>query len=70
MTRMATEQITVTVSEELADAVRRASAAAGQSMSDFTAAAWRLELIAVEAGGHRPTGLADADVRAVLSLPT
>ncbi|MBW0275906.1 hypothetical protein ATM97_16055 [Nocardia sp. MH4] len=67
---MATEQITVTVSAELADAVRRVSAAAGQSMSDFTVAAWRLELIAVEAGGHTPAGLCDADVRAVLSLPT
>ncbi|MFF0544008.1 hypothetical protein ACWEVD_28300 [Nocardia thailandica] len=68
---MATEQITVTVSEELAAAVRRASAAAGRSLSDFTAAAWRLELIAVEAGG--PTGadaLRDSDVRAVLALPT
>ncbi|MGF0318927.1 hypothetical protein [Nocardia fluminea] len=67
---MATEQITVTVSEELADAVRRASAAAGQSMSDFTTAAWRLELIAVEAGGHGPAGFGDAEVRAALSLPT
>ncbi|KAF0844934.1 hypothetical protein [Nocardia caishijiensis] len=67
---MATEQITVTVSEELADAVRRASTAAGQSMSDFTTAAWRLELIAAQAGGHTPAGLGDADVRAVLSLPT
>lgn len=67
---MATEQITVTVSEELADAVRRASAAAGQSMSDFTTAAWRLELIAVEAGGHCPAGFGDAEMRAALSLPT
>ncbi|WP_280340068.1 hypothetical protein [Nocardia neocaledoniensis] len=67
---MATEQVTIEVSAELADAVRRASAAAGQSMSDFTVAAWRLELIAVEAGGHTPEGLRDADVCAVLSLPT
>ncbi|MEV0075474.1 hypothetical protein AB0H58_03590 [Nocardia neocaledoniensis] len=67
---MATEQVTIEVSAELADAVRRASAAAGQSMSDFTVAAWRLELIAVEAGGHAPAGLREADLRAVLSLPT
>ncbi|MFD3508858.1 hypothetical protein [Nocardia sp. NPDC058666] len=67
---MATEQITVTVSEELADAVRRASAAAGQSMSEFTIAAWRLELIAVEAGGHCIAEFGDAEMRAALSLPT
>ncbi|MFG1796635.1 hypothetical protein [Nocardia sp. NPDC049149] len=47
---MATEQLTITVSEELAAAVKRAAAAAGQSISGFTAAALRLELIAVEAG--------------------
>ncbi|MBF6301748.1 hypothetical protein IU459_30020 [Nocardia amamiensis] len=47
---MATEQLTVTVSEELAAAVRRAAASAGQSISGFTAAALRLELIAMEAG--------------------
>ncbi|MGW4766721.1 hypothetical protein ACWEO2_01585 [Nocardia sp. NPDC004278] len=47
---MATEELTVTVSEELAAAVRQAAAAAGQSISGFTAAALRLELIAVEAG--------------------
>ncbi|WP_278265664.1 hypothetical protein [Nocardia sp. AG03] len=67
---MATEQITITVSEQLADAVRRASTAAGQSLSDFTVAAWRLELIAAAAGGHTPAGLRDGDVHALLSLPT
>lgn len=47
---MTTEQLTITVSEELAVAVKRAAAAAGQSISGFAAAALRLELIAVEAG--------------------
>ncbi|MGX1779043.1 hypothetical protein ACWIGW_43535 [Nocardia brasiliensis] len=47
---MATEQLTITVSEELAAAVKCAAAAAGQSISGFAAAALRLELIAVEAG--------------------
>ncbi|GGK36836.1 hypothetical protein [Nocardia camponoti] len=65
---MVTEQITVTVSAELADAVRRASTAAGQTLSEFTVAAWRLELIAAEIGGHR--GVVDSEVRAALSLPT
>ena len=68
---MATEQITVTVSEERAAAVRRASAAAGRSLSDFTTAAWRLELIAVEAGGATSAdALGESDVRAILALPT
>ncbi|MEU1550041.1 hypothetical protein [Nocardia sp. NPDC005745] len=70
---MATEQLTVTVSEELAAAVKRAAAAAGQSISGFTAAALRLELIAVEAGCLPPaTGGAPpeyAEVMAVLAQP-
>ncbi|WP_039798339.1 ribbon-helix-helix protein, CopG family [Nocardia araoensis] len=73
---MATEQLTVTVSEELAAAVKRAAAAAGQSISGFTAAALRLELIAVEAGclpaAAGGTGGAPpeyAEVMAVLAQP-
>ncbi|MEV6254021.1 hypothetical protein AB0L97_12280 [Nocardia sp. NPDC051911] len=73
---MTTEQLTVTVSEELAAAVKRAAAAAGQSISGFTAAALRLELIAVEAGclpaaagrtGDTPPEY--AEVMAVLAQP-
>ena len=73
---MATEQLTVTVSEELAAAVRQAAAAAGQSISGFTAAALRLELIAVDAGcastvsggaGGAPPKY--AEVMAVLAQP-
>ena len=71
---MATEELTVTVSEELAAAVRQAAAAAGQSISGFTAAALRLELIAVEAGmraapdrGGAPPKY--AEVMAVLAEP-
>jgi hypothetical protein len=73
---MATEQLTVTVSEELAAAVKRAAASAGQSISGFTAAALRLELIAVEAGclpaasggaGSAPPEY--AEVMAVLAQP-
>ncbi|WP_029897627.1 ribbon-helix-helix protein, CopG family [Nocardia brasiliensis] len=62
---MATEQLTITVSDELAAAVKRAAAAAGQSISGFAAAALRLELIAVEAGcppcapGSAPPRFAD-----------
>ncbi|MFD0363026.1 hypothetical protein ACFQZZ_16400 [Nocardia sp. GCM10030253] len=70
---MATEELTVTVSEELAAAVRRAAAAAGQSVSGFTAAALRLELIAVEAGMRCASGsghdAAYAEVMALLALP-
>ncbi|MBF6469001.1 ribbon-helix-helix protein, CopG family [Nocardia beijingensis] len=74
---MATEQLTVTVSEELAAAVKRAAAAAGQSISGFAAAALRLELIAVEAGCLPPAaGRAGgspppeyAEVMAVLAQP-
>ncbi|PXX57357.1 ribbon-helix-helix CopG family protein [Nocardia tenerifensis] len=69
---MATEQLTITVSEELAAAVRKAAAAAGQSISGFTAAALRLELIAVEAGcrGGAPLGPSPfADVMTVLACP-
>ncbi|AFU03245.1 hypothetical protein NBRGN_068_01450 [Nocardia brasiliensis NBRC 14402] len=62
---MATEQLTITVSEELAAAVKRAAAAAGQSISGFAAAALRLELIAVEAGcpPGSPYGPGDAPPR-------
>ncbi|WP_280409173.1 hypothetical protein [Nocardia brasiliensis] len=56
---MATEQLTITVSDELAAAVKRAAAAAGQSISGFAAAALRLELIAVEAGCSAPPRFAD-----------
>ncbi|MEU7629757.1 hypothetical protein AB0C34_07180 [Nocardia sp. NPDC049220] len=73
---MAIEQLTVTVSEELAAAVRRAAANAGQSISGFTAAALRLELIAMEAGcagtASNGTGIAPpgyAEVMAVLAHP-
>ncbi|MEV6432420.1 hypothetical protein [Nocardia sp. NPDC051463] len=72
---MATEQLTVTVSQELAAAVRQAAAAAGQSISGFTAAALRLELIAVAAGcrasgsGHGASPPAYAEVMALLALP-
>ncbi|WP_433754845.1 hypothetical protein [Nocardia sp. CA-135398] len=69
---MATEELTVTVSEELAAAVRQAAAAAGQSISGFTAAALRLELIAVEAGMRAAPGAAlprYAEVMAVLAQP-
>ncbi|MFQ6392608.1 hypothetical protein ACLMAJ_04090 [Nocardia sp. KC 131] len=69
---MSTEQLTVTVSEELAAAVRRAAAAAGQSISGFTATALRLELIAVEAGMRCGSGAeapAYVEVMALLALP-
>ncbi|WP_378731044.1 hypothetical protein [Nocardia brasiliensis] len=72
---MATEQLTVTVSEELAAAVKKAAAAAGQSISGFTAAALRLELIAVEAGCRPGSGRGSggssqfADVMTVLACP-
>ncbi|WP_228000601.1 hypothetical protein [Nocardia australiensis] len=73
---MGTEELTITVSEELAAVVRRAATAAGQSISGFTAAALRLELIAVEAGmratpSRRSGGVSPeyADVMAVLALP-
>ncbi|MFE9576873.1 hypothetical protein ACFYO1_10860 [Nocardia sp. NPDC006044] len=69
---MATEQLTITVSEELAAAVKKAAAAAGQSISGFTAAALRLELIAVEAGyrsGSRLGTSQFAEVMTVLACP-
>ncbi|MFI9405014.1 hypothetical protein [Nocardia sp. NPDC052316] len=69
---MATEQLTITVSEELAAAVKKAAAAAGQSISGFTAAALRLELIAIEAGcrpGPNPGSSRFAEVMTVLACP-
>ncbi len=69
---MATEELTVTVSEELAAAVRQAAAAVGQSISGFTAAALRLELIAVDAGMRAAPGAAPPkypEVIAVLAQP-
>jgi hypothetical protein len=73
---MGTEELTITVSEELAAAVKRAAAAAGQSISGFTAAALRLELIAVEAGGRAASDRGPgrvtpqyAEVMALLALP-
>jgi uncharacterized protein (DUF1778 family) len=73
---MATEVLTITVSEELAKAVRMAAAAAGQSVSGFAATALRLELIAVESESrgmaeraHRPAPPGYAEVMAVLALP-
>ncbi|WP_069162527.1 ribbon-helix-helix protein, CopG family [Nocardia altamirensis] len=65
---MATEQLTITVSEELAAAVKRAAAAAGQSISGFTAAALRLELIAVEAGCSQGSGSAPPRFAEVMTL--
>ncbi|MFF3223942.1 hypothetical protein ACFYV7_14205 [Nocardia suismassiliense] len=69
---MATEQLTITVSEELAAAVKKAAAAAGQSISGFTAAALRLELIAIEAGCRSGSNLGPsrfAEVMTVLACP-